>query len=94
MEMQVANRLLGSVTGRSDEVHSGRFQGSLNCLSDHEARGGQVPRGALVGVPEICNVNPGNDQRVAWSCRVEREEGNPRSALHRQPQLLRRHHCQ
>jgi hypothetical protein len=78
MQMQMANRLLCNLTRRTDQIHPSRSQGALNCVSNHERRGRQLPCGVLVGIPQIRDVNPRDDQRVAWGGRVEWEEGDPR----------------
>jgi hypothetical protein len=78
MQMQMANRLLCNLARRTHQIHPSRFQGALNCVSNQERGGRQLSRGVLVGIPQIRDVNPRDDQRVAWGGRVERKEGDPR----------------
>jgi hypothetical protein len=79
MQMEMEDRLLRDLTGRADQIHPGRMQGAIDRVPDYEYRGGQLLCGALVGVPQIRDMNPGNDERVTWGGGFEREERDPRT---------------
>lgn len=78
MQMQMGNRLLCNLPRRTDQIHSGWLQRSHNCVSHYECRARQFSGGGLVGVPQICDMNSRDDQRMARRGGVEGEKGDPR----------------
>lgn len=74
-------RLFGNGAGGGDEVHPVGGEDGVECSADVKACRCKVCRRSLVGVPEVGDVGPRNDQGVAPRRGLQGEERHPIVAL-------------